>query len=492
MPDDFTWLASELGFAELVETAAGVVANDAARVALEDAQGGDITAAICALTGRTDEQESLHELVCRARQGQRGTKVLSSRGLGQPGHRVVALSMAEGFARVTIIPLVWEEAESLQRRAGLVDLAAAVSHEVANAMAAIGGWAELAQRRDHAGVDPVEALKLIGSCAQTAEGAARRLLSLASGEAQHTEEGPTDASELTREVVDLLSLSARQARVVLKSSIEPGLMAAADRAQLFTVVWNLTKNAIEACPPAATVEVSLQSDADDVVLSVRDTGAGLDRAAREQMFTPYYTTKATGTGLGLALVKQTIESLDGDIQVDSVVGRGTTFRVELPRIIVPASGTRVPSQSERVRTATDGSGDGGQTLDANILVVDDDHALREMVATALTLKGARVTTAASSTEARSLQGNFDIALIDMMLDDGRGDELLAVLRREGSVNAAMLVTGTVQKPKLVPGGEPDDWVRKPFELSHLVDRLKRTLERHRMLSVAAASATGRL
>jgi two-component system cell cycle sensor histidine kinase/response regulator CckA len=205
------------------------------------------------------------------------------------------------------------------------------------------------------------------------------------------------------------------------------------------------------------------------------------------MFTPYYTTKAAGTGLGLALVKQTIESVEGHIQVDSALGRGTTFRIELPRLMRPSE-TRVPSQSERVRTVTDAPAEGAQALDASILVVDDDHALREMVATALSLKGARVTTAASSSEARALQGSFDIALIDMMLDDCRGDELLAILRREGTVNAAMLVTGTVQKPKLVPGGEPDDWVRKPFELSHLVDRLKRTLERHRMLSVATASA----
>jgi signal transduction histidine kinase/CheY-like chemotaxis protein len=485
MPDDFTWLASELGFAELVETEDGIVANDAARVALEDAPLSDIVTGVCALTGRSDEKDSLQQLVQQARQDQRGTRVLSARGLGQPGHRVIALGAGEGRARVTIIPLLWEEAESLQRRAGLVDLAAAVSHEVANAMAAIGGWAELAQRGDQTAVDPLQALKLIGSCAQTAEGAARRLLSLASGETDHTDEGPTDASELTREVVDLLSLSARQARVVLKSSIQPSLIVAADRSQLFTVVWNLTKNAIEACPSAATVEVTLQGDEQNVVLTVRDTGAGLDKAAREQMFTPYYTTKAAGTGLGLALVKQTIESVDGDIQVDSIVGRGTTFRIALPRLTRPSE-TRVPPQSERVRTAE--GADSGQTLDASILVVDDDHALREMVATALSLKGARVTTAANSSEARAVQGSFDIALIDMMLDDCRGDELLAVLRREGTVNAAMLVTGTVQKPKLVPGGEPDDWVRKPFELSHLVDRLKRTLERHRMLSLATASA----
>jgi DNA-binding response OmpR family regulator len=109
-----------------------------------------------------------------------------------------------------------------------------------------------------------------------------------------------------------------------------------------------------------------------------------------------------------------------------------------------------------------------------------------MIGTALSLRGAEVVTAANGDEARSAEGRFDIALIDMMLDECRGDELLASLRRRGSVSAAMLVTGAVQKPKLVAGGEPDDWVRKPFEVSQLVDRIRRTLERHRMLTSVAA------
>jgi CheY-like chemotaxis protein len=125
--------------------------------------------------------------------------------------------------------------------------------------------------------------------------------------------------------------------------------------------------------------------------------------------------------------------------------------------------------------------------DVRLLVVDDDDALREMLSTALTLRGARVTAVRRAEEARLLSGPFDAALIDMTLEDLRGDELLAQLRKRGSVSAAMLVTGSAQAPRLVLGGEPDDWVRKPFEVAELVDRLKRTLERHQMLHAAAAN-----
>ena len=110
-----------------------------------------------------------------------------------------------------------------------------------------------------------------------------------------------------------------------------------------------------------------------------------------------------------------------------------------------------------------------------------------MIATALSLRGADVVAAKSAGEARAAEGRFDIALIDMMLDEYRGDELLAALRRRGTVSAAMLVTGTVQKPRLVPGGEPDDWVRKPFDLAQLVDRIRRTLDRHSMLNRVTAT-----
>jgi DNA-binding response OmpR family regulator len=111
-----------------------------------------------------------------------------------------------------------------------------------------------------------------------------------------------------------------------------------------------------------------------------------------------------------------------------------------------------------------------------------------MLATALSLRGAEVVSVRSSDEALALAGPFDIALVDMLLDGCRGDELLALLRQRGVVHAAMLVTGTVQKPRLVPGGEPDDWVRKPFEIPHLIERIRRTLERHRMLHAARSTA----
>jgi len=485
--DDATWLAAELGFPTLEESSAGLSANPAARNVLRELPP-DLAQAAAVIAGISPADAELARLLARARSGERATATLGT--AADQAWRVLASPSAPGQARLTFAPASIEQSGTIQRRAGLVDVAAAVSHEVANAMGAITGWAELAAKPEESGIEPAEALRLIASCARTAESAARRMLSLARG--HDSKDETTELSDLAEEVVSLLTLSARQARVSVTNHIEPDLTVRGSRGQLFTVLWNLTKNAIEACGAAGEVEISVEGDDSDVFVSVRDTGPGIDADACERIFSPYYTTKAGGTGLGLPLVRQTVETLHGKLSVDSVVGAGTTFRVMLPRLLRRSAtfdaAASAPNQAQRLQS--DEAPRAAQALDADILVIDDDDALREMLATALTLKGARVTALRGAAEARALERSFDIALIDMMLSDCRGDELLATLRVRGIVNAAMLVTGTVQKPKLVPGGEPDDWVRKPFEISQLVDRLKRTLERHAMLS--AATATMRL
>jgi signal transduction histidine kinase/ActR/RegA family two-component response regulator len=479
---DLTWIAGELGLPTLTEGPSGLIANGPAKAALEDELPSSIEMAASALVGLPPFHAELVGALERARRGETVTLKLEE----TPAHeyRMVASPAGHGFARLTIAPSGLEQTAAVQRRASLVDVAAAVSHEVANAMSAIGGWAELAIRGDATGIDPAEALTLIASCARTAEQAARRMLSLSRGDVEGGE-ARTDISELTSEVSDLLLLTAREKQVTLHAHVEPSLVVSGSRAQLFTIVWNLAKNAIEACEPGGSVQVSLLGDDAAVQIEVRDTGAGLDTAAQERIFKPYYTTKAGGTGLGLSLVRDAIQELGGAISVKSTPGVGTVFVVELPRIH-RTSDVHGPAP-ENTRVHSEEAPTNSHLLDARVLVVDDDDALREMVATALTLRGARVTTARSAEQARSLEPGFDVALIDMMLNDGRGDELLAQLRKRGVVNAAMLVTGTVQKPRLVVGGEPDDWVRKPFEIGHLVDRLRRTLERHRMLNAATAT-----
>jgi signal transduction histidine kinase len=104
-----------------------------------------------------------------------------------------------------------------------------------------------------------------------------------------------------------------------------------DSEQVSQALGNLIKNAIEAMPDGGTLRISTELiDDKKVQIKIQDTGAGMSPETLEKLFTPYYTTKATGTGLGMAIVQRIITDHDGEISVESEEGVGTTFWIVLP------------------------------------------------------------------------------------------------------------------------------------------------------------------
>jgi CheY-like chemotaxis protein len=186
---------------------------------------------------------------------------------------------------------------------------------------------------------------------------------------------------------------------------------------------------------------------------------------RAHVFEPYFSTKDSGAGLGLALVKQAVHALGGSITLDSEPGRGTCFCVELPR-------ARSNSVAPKRKLSTRESGVyAAEAIEGRILVLDDDASLREMIATALQMRGAQVESAATLDEALQLRGPFDVAVIDYILGEERGDAAIAALRAASAVARTLLVTGTELPRQLAEGGEPDGVLRKPFELNDLFERV---------------------
>ena len=97
------------------------------------------------------------------------------------------------------------------------------------------------------------------------------------------------------------------------------------------VLLNLVKNATDAIEESGRITVRLEDRGEDFVMSVEDTGSGIDEAVLEEIFNPFFTTKGSeGTGLGLYIVYNETEKMGGDIDVVSTKGKGTTFRVRLP------------------------------------------------------------------------------------------------------------------------------------------------------------------
>jgi signal transduction histidine kinase/CheY-like chemotaxis protein len=451
------WFCSNLGLPFIAEDAGGgLELNAAAHDVLGTGAFASIGAALRPLLGEALDPAQLEAAVSAARQGT-PTQLTLAQGL-----RALVAPAATGRACAVLAPQVALEGLALQRRALATDRSARISHELANALGAIAGWAAIAKEGQRVG----EALDLIERSASDAWSAARKVLGEVSGQrAQPETEQIIDFSHFTEQATRLLVPTALKKQVTICSEITPGLLIKGERSSAWAIVWNLTSNAIDALQPAGTVTVQLTGTDDTLRLRVEDDGPGMSAEVRARVFEPYFSTKESGAGLGLALVRQAVQTLGGTIVLESEPSRGTSFCVELPRA---RANSVVP---KRPKSTRESGVFGAEQIEGRILVLDDDSSLREMIATALQMRGAHVRSASTVDDALKLSGPFDVAVIDYILGEQRGDAAIAALRRAGAVKRALLVSGTELPRQLEEAGKPDGVLRKPFELNDLFERV---------------------
>jgi len=129
----------------------------------------------------------------------------------------------------------------------------------------------------------------------------------------------------------LLAKNGAPENVKVTVKVEPDARKiVADSDYLTRILYNLVTNAVQAMPQGGKLTIQVYKEANDVVLSVTDTGVGIPEAVRTKLFTPMFTTKSKGQGFGLPVVKRMTESLGGTVSFESVEGKGTTFIVRLP------------------------------------------------------------------------------------------------------------------------------------------------------------------
>jgi signal transduction histidine kinase len=215
-------------------------------------------------------------------------------------------------------------------------LAAGIAHEIRNPLVAVKTFLDLLPQRldDPAFLDHFRELSL---------SELRRVDLLALGKSKTQERRAVDIAGALEPVVRLMESTARKRQVTLQVRFQTSLPAVwADPDQLKQIILNLLLNAIEVSPTGGTVGLQVRlAGRDGVVLEVRDEGPGIPAEQREAIFHPFFTTKDTGTGLGLALVHQMVVEHGGEITVESEVGMGTMFRVTLPtaRVNLARTGT---------------------------------------------------------------------------------------------------------------------------------------------------------
>jgi two-component system, cell cycle sensor histidine kinase and response regulator CckA len=246
----------------------------------------------------------------------------------------------------------------------------------------------------------------------------------------------------------------------------------ADPGQLEQVLLNLVVNARDAMPRGGRIEVETScSDVDArraselgvnagryTVLSVTDTGTGMDDATKARMFEPFFTTKAVGkgTGLGLATVFGIVSQSGGAIVVDSELGRGSTFRIYLPNVAEAAAERRsVRMAAQHVRTAT-------------VLVVEDEDQLRSGIRRLLASWGYRCIEARNGDEALAViakcEDTIDLLLTDLVMPGVNGRALATRVARSHPNIKVILMSGYTEHRSVITEAVRDGevFLAKPF------------------------------
>ncbi|WP_370321701.1 cell cycle histidine kinase CckA [Oricola sp.] len=302
---------------------------------------------------------------------------------------------------------------------------------------------------------------------------------------------------LTDVLADLRMLLSRLVGNSINLQVEHGRdlwPVKADLGQFEQVIVNLAVNARDAMPEGGDLHIRTANmgardceafdyrglePGDYVMIEVEDSGTGIAPDVLEKIFEPFFTTKEVGkgTGLGLSMVYGIIKQTGGYIYADSEVGKGTTFRIFLPRHV--ASENDVPlikAETPEVEKKRDLSGT------ATVLLVEDEDAVRMGGVRALTSRGYTVHEASSGVEAlellEELDGKVDIVVSDVVMPEMDGPTLLTELRKTYPDIKFIFVSGYAEDAfaKNLPEGAKFGFLPKPFSLKQLATTVKEMLD----------------
>ncbi|MFN7943501.1 MAG: PAS domain S-box protein [Thermoanaerobaculia bacterium] len=385
--------------------------------------------------------------------------------------------------------LLEDQLRQSQKMEAIGRLAGGIAHDFNNLLTAILGYSEdlLGRERDE---ESRASLEEIRDSAVRAAGLTRQLLAFSRRQILQPRAVDLNAH--------LESLGAMLGRVIgedidLRIATAPDLpRISVDPSQLEQVVMNLVVNARDAMPSGGSLTLETRSVLLDdhytrehygvapgryVVLAVSDTGCGMTEEVQRRIFEPFFTTKeaGVGTGLGLSTVFGIVRQSGGQVWVYSEPGRGTTFKIYLPALADDSIHEMQPLPESREPDDAVG--------EEAVLVVEDESAVRSLIARVLKSRGYRVTTAASPAEALGaidrLDSPPDLVLSDVVMPGLSGPELARRLRQRNPDLKVLFVSGYSESAVVHHGIlEPQvELLSKPFLPDELARRVREVLDR---------------
>ena len=405
---------------------------------------------------------------------------------GQPDHCV------SHFQDITQRKSLEQQLRQSQKMEAVGTLAGGIAHDFNNLLQILSGSVQLAKGAEV----PPEQLKAL--CVQMEKTVDRgtdliRQLMTFSRKVE-PELKPVDLNELLSEAAAILSRTLPPMIEIKHRSIDDArAVVFGDRNQIHQVLLNLGVNAGDAMPDGGTLTletriVSIDHEKPDaglplsagryVLLTVSDTGAGMEEAILSNIFNPFFTTKEVGrgTGLGLAMVYGIIQNHQGHIECTSSRGEGTKFEIYWP------ASDEVDDQEIVESPASDSVGQEKISKGrATILLVDDEQAILSITAEALARQGRRIVTAANGEEALEIYKNsvpkIDLVVLDLGMPGMGGLPCLTKIIEHDSEAKVIVSSGyaTDEKKKAAAEAGARDFVPKPYRLIDLAMVIDRVL-----------------
>ncbi len=390
-----------------------------------------------------------------------------------------------------------EQLRQAQKMDAVGRLAGGVAHDFNNLLMVINGYAEVLLEQLEAGGAMHHKVQSIQQAADRAATLTRQLLAFS--RKQLLELKVIDVNSVIGDMERLLRpLIGENIELVTRLSPDAG-HTRADAGQLEQVIMNLVVNAKDSMPEGGRLsvqssDVTVRPNLSEhrfiqpgryAVISVSDTGHGMDKETQSRIFEPFFTTKekGKGTGLGLSTVYGIVKQSNGYVFAESQPGAGTTFHVYLPRVEEFAE-EQSPVKSQQNETG------GCET----VLLVEDEESVRELVRVTLTSRGYKVLEAENGEAglqiAEAFQGHIDILITDVVMPGIGGRELarkLLALRPDMSV---LYLSGYTEDAVVThdPLAPATAFLQKPFMLQNLAKKVREVLRSRSAPASASAPA----
>jgi PAS domain S-box-containing protein len=367
-----------------------------------------------------------------------------------------------------------------QKMESLGVLTSSIIHDFNNVLSGILGYASLLERK--VGTDPKlnKYVSTIISSSERASSLINQILNFS--RKKLSEKEVININDLIRETLDFIILNLKNIRVDV-TLFEGKILLSADRTKISQSIINLVMNAKDAFAKTADPVIRIRTDRIAVkgqkhlldgqyaLIEVSDNGCGISRENQSKIFEPFFTTKGQGkgTGLGLAIVREIVKDYNGDIEVESEIDKGTTFRIFLPTVdktdYIPVAETKKETPAQ---------------LEGSVLLIDDEEVIREIGAEMLRTIGLECFTAADGREGIELykqkQADITLVILDIEMPGISGDKVFQILRDLNPQVKILIASGysreylesNIFKTKL------DHYIPKPFrieQLSFQIDRL---------------------